>query len=85
MRMDLQTVAVLVLAATVSAQRTTRPAKLTGQSFAAALAAILPDSAENEWRKIPWWPVLSDAIREARKQDKPILLWAMNGHPCGMT
>ncbi len=28
---------------------------------------------------------LSGAIEEARERDKPILLWIMNGHPCGMT
>ena len=38
-----------------------------------------------QWEKIPWQPELGPAITEARKQDKPILLWMMNGNPVGMT
>ena len=40
---------------------------------------------ESGWREIPWRPDLGQAIVEARKAKKPILLWMMNGHPCGMT
>ena len=65
--------------------RAVRPAELTEATLSAALASILPDPAETQWRQIAWWPDLSDAIREAHADDKPILLWAMNGHPCGMT
>ena len=75
----------LFFAAGVSAQRADRPSELTEATFPAALAAILPDPAETQWRQIAWRPELSAAIREARAEDKPILLWAMNGHPCGMT
>jgi hypothetical protein len=39
---------------------------------------------ESHWQKIPWRPNLGVTIDEARKEDKPILLWMMNGHPCGM-
>ena len=85
MRLATTGLSVLLLVAAAAAQSKTRPDKLSEKSFAAALAAILPDPAENQWRKIAWWPDLSDAIVEARKHKKPILLWAMNGHPCGMT
>ena len=75
----------LLLAADGPAHEAARPSELTEKTFSAALASILPDPAENQWRQIAWWPDLSAAIREARVKDKPILLWAMNGHPCGMT
>ncbi len=78
-------VPVLLLAAGVPAQKADRPPELTEETFSAALASILPDPAEIQWRQISWWPDLSAALREARAEDKPILLWAMNGHPCGMT
>ena len=83
------TIAVLILAASLPAQKPAqkadRPSELTEKTLSACLASILPDPAENSWRQIAWWPDLSDAIVESRKQDKPILLWVMNGHPCGMT
>jgi hypothetical protein len=75
----------LLLSAVVPGQASARPAKLTEKTFAAALASILPDPTENLWRQIHWNPDLSAAIDVAHAEDKPILLWAMNGHPCGMT
>ena len=69
----------------VSAQRADRPSELTEATFTTALASILPDPTETRWRQIAWRPNLSAAILEAHAADKPILLWAMNGHPCGMT
>lgn len=58
--------------------------QLTAKNFAEIRNAILLPS-ENRWSEIPWRPNLGEAIGEARKEDKPILLWMMNGHPCGMT
>jgi hypothetical protein len=34
---------------------------------------------------VNWLPTLWDGVIAAQKQDKPILLWAMNGHPLGCT
>ena len=42
---------------------------------------ILPRNWELSYRKIPWRTSFWDAVVEAHAQDKPILLWAMNGHP----
>jgi hypothetical protein len=46
---------------------------------------LRPSPAELEWRGIPWRATLADAIGEARKRSRPVLLWAMNGHPLGCT
>ena len=46
---------------------------------------VLPTPAELEFREIPWRPTLWEAVVEGQRDDKPILLWAMNGHPLGCT
>ena len=61
------------------------PPALTAETFAGLRDRILPTAAEEEWRRIPWKASLLDAAREARRLDRPILLWAMNGHPLGCT
>lgn len=61
------------------------PQDLNGDSLDTWLARILPAPDELTWRDIPWRPRLWEALSEAREQDKPVLLWAMNGHPLGCT
>lgn len=46
---------------------------------------VLPDASELAWRAVPWRASLAQAALEADAQDKPVLLWAMNGHPLGCT
>lgn len=53
--------------------------------FAERLAAIVPPAAEREWRDIPWRAQFGKAMLEADAADRPVLLWAMNGHPLGQT
>ena len=59
--------------------------KLTEGTYADVRDAILIRSSKQRWEEVPWRPNLAVAIEEARKTDQPILLWMMNGHPCGMT
>jgi hypothetical protein len=37
------------------------------------------------WKTIPWRTSLLDAQRAAALEDKPIFIWAMDGHPLGCT
>ena len=53
--------------------------------FARDLAAIVPKAGELDWRAIPWQAELRTALAEASRLQKPVLLWAMNGHPLGQT
>ncbi|MDA7877023.1 hypothetical protein N9A89_03035, partial [Akkermansiaceae bacterium] len=46
---------------------------------------VRPSAEELGWRQIRWHRSLSEAAEEARRLERPILLWAMNGHPCGET
>ena len=80
--------AVLVMLIAIPAhaqQKITRKTKLTEESFERIRKALLEKPGAERWQEIPWRPDLNVAIEEARDADKPILLWMMNGHPCGMT
>ena len=64
----------------------TAPAKeLTDANYAETRRLVLPSPEEVAYREIPWKAALWDAIVEARDTDRPILLWAMNGHPLACT
>ena len=45
---------------------------------------ILPEKKEIAYSEIPWRPTMMEAVIEAQRVDKPILLWMMRGHPLGL-
>lgn len=49
------------------------------------LTFIRPKAEELVFEQCDWKPTFWDAVVEAQKQSKPILLWAMNGHPMACT
>ena len=59
--------------------------ELNEQSYARWLKFIRPSEDELKWRQVRWHKHLSDAAEEARRLERPILLYTMNGHPCGET
>jgi hypothetical protein len=61
------------------------PVALSNATFDAVRDAILPSKAEERWREIPWRTSAWDAVVEATATEKPVLLWAMNGHPLACT
>lgn len=58
---------------------------LDDKTFAQYRAYILPKKDELQFLAIPWRPTLWMAVLEAQRAEKPILLWAMNGHPLTCT
>ena len=44
---------------------------------------IVPDKFEEKWRQVPWIPGLWEGIEVAKKANKPMFIWAMNGDPLG--
>jgi hypothetical protein len=58
---------------------------LSDANYSEWLAFIRPASDELKWRNVRWHKSLSEAAAEARRLQRPILLWTMNGHPCGET
>jgi hypothetical protein len=59
--------------------------QLTEASFEEFRQAILPSEEEQRWLAIDWRATFWDAVQEARDLDRPVLLWAMNGHPLACT
>jgi hypothetical protein len=57
---------------------------LSDAEFQTLLKELQP-SVDEPWRTIPWKISLLDAQREAAKDNKPIFIWAMDGHPLGCT
>jgi hypothetical protein len=71
---------ILVLAA--SAQP---PAELNDKTLADWRDRIRPKSEELCFETVNWLPTFWEGVVAAQEQDKPILLWAMNGHPLACT
>ena len=59
--------------------------ELSVKNYRAWMNYIRPSGDELKWRKIAWRNKLMPAVDEARKLNRPVLLWAMNGNPCGET
>ncbi len=59
--------------------------ELSDSSYESIKRHVLPSADEETWRKIPWRTTFWQGVIDANKQDKPVLLFAMNGHPFGCT
>jgi hypothetical protein len=59
--------------------------EINEQNFDKLVKHILPTKQECRWQEIPWRNTFWDAVQEANRAEKPILLWGMNGHPLGCT
>jgi len=58
--------------------------ELTEETLAKWRDHVVPTAEELRWRAVPWRPTFWDGVVEAHKQEKPVLLWAMNGHPLAL-
>ena len=61
------------------------PAELSDNTFASWRDRIRPKAAERCFETVHWLPTFWDGVMTAQKENKPILLWAMNGHPLACT
>ena len=46
---------------------------------------IVPTEKDLAWTRIPWRTSFQQGLIESIEKQKPMLLWAMNGHPLGCT
>lgn len=74
----------LLLIAGLGAQVKLQSPPLDDARFA-KLQALLTPAEDVTWRRIPWRIELLLAQREAAQQNKPLFVWAMDGHPLGCT
>ena len=68
-------------AVTASAQEAPKDAELNEATYGIWRDHVLPRGWELNYQKIGWRTSFWDAVVEANEKDKPILMWAMNGHP----
>jgi hypothetical protein len=59
--------------------------ELNDTTYARWRGHILPTEAERGWQEIPWRNAFWSAVIEAQAKEKPLLFWAMNGHPLACT
>jgi len=59
--------------------------ELTERTLDGLYEAILPSEEDEAWRRLPWHTTYWEGVIAAQEADKPILLFAMNGHPFGCT
>ena len=57
---------------------------LTDEEFEKLHKSLQPDPKET-WRTIPWKISVLEAQNEASIKNKPIFIWAMDGHPMTCT
>ncbi len=81
----LTTLLALLLLSCVSSQLLADDFSPTAENFDAWQRHILPSAEETTFESIPWISSFGAGLLEANKQDKPLLFWAMNGHPLGCT
>lgn len=55
------------------------------KNFAQWRDYIRPKATELSFESCNWKPTFWAAVIEAQRTNKPILLWAMNGHPMACT
>ena len=46
---------------------------------------IEPKATDLAWAQISWRSSFQEGLAESYREQKPMLLWAMNGHPLGCT
>ena len=82
-RVSFQCAAVLITAMLFALPDTADSADLTDAEFKRLHAELQP--GDEPWLTIPWKISVLNAQRTAAKEDKPIFIWAMDGHPLGCT
>ena len=58
---------------------------LDEETVQSILRFVRPRPEELGWQAIPWQTSIPDAVEMAARENKPVLLWAMNGNPLALT
>jgi len=59
--------------------------EITPSEFSQLKQQLIAESSTGLWRSIDWKISLLEAQHIAVKEQKPIFIWAMDGHPLGCT
>lgn len=82
-RVSCLSAAVLIAALQFAFSATADSVDLSDAEFKRLHAELQP--GDSPWLTIPWKISVLNAQRTGAKEDKPIFIWAMDGHPLGCT
>tara|TARA_S200000501_G_scaffold339530_1_gene347237 strand:- start:2384 stop:2623 length:240 start_codon:yes stop_codon:yes gene_type:complete len=75
----------LLLIAIYGCTQNQQPFDLNKNTYGMWQEFIRPTKDELAWAEIPWRRTFYDGLVESDREQKPLLLWVMNGHPLGCT
>ena len=75
----------LLLIALYGCTQNQQPFDLNEKTYDMWQEFIRPTKDELAWAEIPWKSTFYDGLVESDREQKPLLLWVMNGHPLGCT
>ena len=75
----------LLLITLYGCTRNHQPFELNENTYDMWQEFIRPTKDELAWAEIPWRSTFYDGLVESDREQKPLLLWVMNGHPLGCT
>ena len=81
----LQILLITTVSINMSSASPPKSIELTSTNYREWIDYIRPSDSENKLLAISWRNKFMPAVEEAKLLDRPILLWAMNGNPCGET
>ena len=81
-------VTVLLLAASAGPGAAQEPPVLVPRlsaEYAKVRDQVLPNPSERSYRKIGWRTSVLQGVIDAQRDDRPVMIVLMNGHPLGCT
>ena len=76
---------VSLLAANIGLSADRNASSQLSAEYAQCRAQVLPNSSEQSYCRIAWRTSVLHGIVDAQKNDKPVMIVLMNGHPLGCT
>lgn len=61
------------------------PGPLSEPAWRRLVDWLTPPREDLAWLELGWAPTVAEGVRRAEAEGRPLLLWAMNGHPLGCT
>ena len=83
--MFLKTIYIIIFFAFFGCDNSQNPFTLNEKTYKSWRDFIQPRQKDLAWTGIPWRSSFQEGLIESRMKQKPMLLWAMNGHPLGCT
>ena len=81
----MRTVYIIIFFAFFGCNNNQNPFTLNDETYDIWREYIEPTKIDLAWTGIPWRSSFQEGLIESGMKQKPMLMWAMNGHPLGCT